>query len=820
MQEDRQSFTPPDKALPRFQWSRPKWIAYGIALAIVVALYLWSRGGGTTHVRVEVRDNAYTLSLDGHTILSERISAWDTGGIGYRQYRKTVPIIPHDQVITNIVVTDLDTNEILFAENFQNSELDQSAWPLQMGEWEVRNHALTSKDEEAALIHPAAWKNYAFEAQVRNMLGAQFFVRVQDQNNYVGCFMRPFRDFDGNFFVIKNGRKTYQTPVKTVLLSPTQTAKRSLNLVLHYLPHFIVIFVLAILLTLALTQLLHWLSTYLSRFITITVKGPTPKSPFTVERCFTALALLLVVAAFFWLLQVTSAYLERVPHVQDSATMVFQAKTLARGRLWATAPADPQSFVLPNFIHCRDGKLFGQYPFGHPLFLVPGALLNQVWVMPAVAGALLLLVVFLIGKELLSALWAFLAALLLFCSPFYQMSAPNLMSHTTGALYLALSVYFLIKTERPGRLVLHPLLCGVFLGLLFNTRPMTALGVGGSYALFMLYSLLRSRERRRLLFKYLLLSLGFLAIFSMYFLYNYVLMGDPFKSTYGATADKVLKGAFDWPRCAKAFLDNFTLASLFLMLALGSTGLVSTTPLFGVLLPPRTAKRYAVLLASSLIFVFGAYMFYSISSVTVMYGPRYVFEVLFLFMLLLSWGIASIARTLQAVSAYWTRRIARRRGEQEHCAGWMIHPAANCVVTCSLLLIFAACGAKSFTAWTSNTSRPWPGNAYIPQNVHQLKGFNHVSPVIQEWVQKQGITNALVFVEGPVYQWWHYGSVYSENTPTFDGEVVYVMDRGKAYNKNIIQAYPDRQYYIADYDKHSFWQIDGELNRIPAETSP
>ena len=147
----------------------------------------------------------------------------------------------------------------------------------------------------------------------------------------------------------------------------------------------------------------------------------------------------------------------------------------------------------------------------------------------------------------------------------------------------------------------------------------------------------------------------------------------------------------------------------------------------------------------------------------------------------------------------------------------MIRPTANFLVTCSLVLLFAVYGAKSFAAWTSNTSRPWPGNAYIPQNVHQLKGFNHVSPVIQQLVREKGITHALVFVEGPAYQWWHYGSVYSENTPTFDGEVVYVMDRGKAYNRNIVQAYPDRQYYIADYDRRSIWQVDSELNRIPDE---
>ena len=79
MQEEHQPSSTPEKTTPSFNRSRWKKIAYGVGVALLLVLYSWSRGGGTTHVRVEVRNDTYTFSLDGHTILSEKMSAWDTG---------------------------------------------------------------------------------------------------------------------------------------------------------------------------------------------------------------------------------------------------------------------------------------------------------------------------------------------------------------------------------------------------------------------------------------------------------------------------------------------------------------------------------------------------------------------------------------------------------------------------------------------------------------------------------------------------------------------------------------------------------------------
>jgi hypothetical protein len=58
-------------------------------------------------------------------------------------------------------------------------------------------------------------------------------------------------------------------------------------------------------------------------------------------------------------------------------------------------------------------------------------------------------------------------------------------------------------------------------------------------------------------------------------------------------------------------------------------------------------------------------------------------------------------------------------------------------------------------------------------------------------VKKQGIKNAVVFTKS------YYGSVLPANSPTFDGDIIYVRDLGMK-NRLMMEYYPDRKYYRAD----------------------
>ncbi len=413
------------------------------------------------------------------------------------------------------------------------------------------------------------------------------------------------------------------------------------------------------------------------------------------------------------------------------------------------------------------------------------------------------MVVFLIGRELFSPVWAFLASALFFCSPFFQMTAPNFMSHTTASFYLAAGFYTFLRMHRQGAGHWTPLLGGAFLGLLFSTRPLTSAAIGAAYGLYMAYSLYRGseRERGRLLKIYALFFLALLLLPMLSLVNNYALMGHPLESPYGAAADRVLGGELDWERLSKALLDNFTLSALFLMLLFGWAGSLTTVSLFGVFLPPGPDRK-AFLLTLSIAVVFLAYMAYSISSVTIMYGPRYVFEVAFLYVLI--W-VMGLKRLTEAVD--WIADAILKVGARNlRSPGIRIGPFLSV-----LLILFSLwSGAASFASWKSPSSQPWPGNAFVPQNVSQMRGFNFTSPVVQKLIAAHQLSNALIFVEGPLSQWWPYGSVFFENEPTFDGDIVYAIDKGAERNMELISAYPGRRYFRVNYQNKAIWELDSK----------
>ena len=437
------------------------------------------------------------------------------------------------------------------------------------------------------------------------------------------------------------------------------------------------------------------------------------------------------------------------------------------------------------------------------------------------AGALLLLMVFLIGRHLLSAGWGLLASFLLFCSPFFQMSAPNFMSHTTGALYFAVSFYALIRIDERLDRLLWPALGGAFLGLLFNTRPMTAVAAAAAYGLFMLGSTALSSHKKRLALQYGVFVLAGSLLFGLWALSNYVLMGDPFASTYASTADRVLVGSWDWNRLAKGLLDNFTLAGLFVMVIFGWGGFLTTAPFLGAFLPSSRSSRPLMLMLTCIVFVFAGYMLFSLSSVTVMYGPRYVFEIAFLYVLVCVAGMERVVKIVYLLGSRLAEMFPEwlRSGigaDRESFAS-----LTRSVIVTPLLMVPVVLAGWGFLSWISPGARPWPGNAFIPQNLADLKGFNYTSPTAQQLAAGNRLSRALIFMDGPRDQWWHYGSAFAENTPGLDGDIVYAKDRGKEQNVTVIRDYPDRKYYRVNYTQKRIWEIDGEgevireLNAVP-----
>ncbi len=145
-----------------------------------------------------------------------------------------------------------------------------------------------------------------------------------------------------------------------------------------------------------------------------------------------------------------------VPHVQDATAYLFQAKTLALGRLWTPVPRLP-SFFTDYYVLLLHGHWFSKYPPGWPMLLALGVLVGKPWIVnPVLTGGCLFLL-YLIGCELYSKGIALLAVLLAFSSPFVLFIGNSYYPEATTCLFLEIFVLAgnsLGKTPRWRRLYL------------------------------------------------------------------------------------------------------------------------------------------------------------------------------------------------------------------------------------------------------------------------------------------------------------------------------------------------------------------------------
>jgi hypothetical protein len=83
--------------------------------------------------------------------------------------------------------------------------------------------------------------------------------------------------------------------------------------------------------------------------------------------------------------------LEHAPHVPDEITYLFDARTLAAGQRFASAPPVIESFPPPDWIEVEANRAYGVFPIGWPLLLAAGVKLGAPWLVNAVLVAGLVL---------------------------------------------------------------------------------------------------------------------------------------------------------------------------------------------------------------------------------------------------------------------------------------------------------------------------------------------------------------------------------------------------------------------------------------------
>jgi len=438
--------------------------------------------------------------------------------------------------------------------------------------------------------------------------------------------------------------------------------------------------------------------------------------------------------------------LQNFPNSADEYVYLFQAKTLAEGKLYG--PVHPlQPFFKFLYIGDKDGKRVGQYPPGWPLLLSLGVLINLPWIINPLIGALTLIIIYLIGKTVYNPVVAAYAVIIVLGSPFFLFNSASYFSHPTSLLAASVFTLFFVKTyqsEKP----IYPFLSGLALGFTFITRHLDPVLFGLPFGFFLLVDVFR--KERNALRNLLLLALGPLPCVGLWMLYNYKITGSPFLpvSTYvnsGLTLSVPPVSAAS-PTRVKHLIDY--LANLNLWMYFGS--LIFLIPFW-----ISRKGRWDYLFASSVLTVIFGYFLLWKGGGGNQYGPRYYYVALVSLALIIARGIYEMPGL-----------IKDPRPRQLGLA------FISATLFMNLFVISAHIRAEHETIYERND--------------------------LYRKVQEQGIHHGIVFLRTgtatmPVTD-------LTRNSPDFQDKVLYARDL-KEKNALLMNYYPDRRYYLYEYDQ-------------------
>ncbi len=756
-------------------------------LAIVAAL-LWS----TTerlHVVVTVEDGIVTGEVGG-AIVQAPTRAHTTGEIGlFLQgadpqapiyWSKSSPTSNSTVVSTqlyrlgtesawaNLRVTDQSTGEILY-DDARASQFSPTTVAPVFGDWFHHPLGGTASATPGLLqVGSSDWHSYRVEADLlRPRTAAAIVVLAPDGLNGLLFYVRPenrdvvWYDVNGGLW----GDAIAAAPYRSFSLDAASSVQDVLRLILGGYPGAL-LFVLLVVGLIALERRLRRVR------LEPLVEGSVEARPGLFGRVAAgAAAVLLAMAGFALLLYVADALEQRMPHVQDSVAYLFQAKTFALGRLWVPAPAHPDFFKHEFIVLDHAGRWFSKYPPGWPALLALGVLAGVAWVVSPICGALCLLLLYFIGRDLFRPRVGLIAATLGITAPFLIFLSASMMAHASGLLFTLLMVWCFIRASRSTRPLGWAIATGCALGVLFLIRPYSALLVAVPLMVFALVSI--TRRPLPSLRRYVPALVATLPFVAAFLAYNYVFTGNwfyppqqlwwafdqlGFGPTSGPFGFYPLDGLNNTSRNVTELLSHSFGWPQFLTLSL-------------VLVPFITgrARAWDWLLLLGFLSIIAGYAAWWADGI--MYGARFYYEGFGYLILLTARGVdvaLDLARTRRSVSSSEPSAIVHQR----------------------LLLAPAAVGLLVLGLIGFNLQ------FYLPGQWALYHGYNYVSHAKLDVVAAADIHHAVVFAStGQWYEWWEYGDVFSANDPLLQGDVIFARDLGDTADQQLVADFPGRSFY-------------------------
>ena len=178
------------------------------------------------------------------------------------------------------------------------------------------------------------------------------------------------------------------------------------------------------------------------------------------------------------------------PAFHDEYSYLFQAKTFLAGRLsYPSHPTAPRLFDQMHVLN--EGRFASRYFPGVGMWIVPFLAIGHPCWGHWMAGAIIAVLVFGIGRELQNNGAGLLAGVLTALAPGMALFSNLLLSHHPTLVGLSLFMFCFFRMQRTGRIA-DALLSGTGLSYAMLCRPMTAFGIGLPFGLVVAWSLLRS----------------------------------------------------------------------------------------------------------------------------------------------------------------------------------------------------------------------------------------------------------------------------------------------------------------------------------------
>ncbi len=240
---------------------------------------------------------------------------------------------------------------------------------------------------------------------------------------------------------------------------------------------------------LGVTILVSLLGMYLLPDFLITrhLSRVTHHTPHGFRYLFIACGLSLLAVLVFVLYQVNQKILHSFLSSADEHSCYFLAECLRKGKLFVAAPSFPDFFTVIH-VGIKAGKWYSVYPPGWPLIWAFGLNLNIVdWLNP-VMTSLAVFFFYLSGTRLFGRAAAVLGLTLMCLSPFFLFTGASYFSHGTCLLMVSVFLYAFLRWREAYAAGKDPAGWAVLAALAFGygqlTRYLTMAAIAGPFLLY------------------------------------------------------------------------------------------------------------------------------------------------------------------------------------------------------------------------------------------------------------------------------------------------------------------------------------------------